>query len=261
MDDERDFRVAVVTGGAAGIGAAVCRRFVADGYAVALLDVDGSAGEKRAAELREQGRTARFFACDLRDPAAIEAAFDAVMDAFGRIDVLVNNAGVGGYCDWRTMSDEEWRAFTSVNCDAAFLCVQRAAREMVAGKIAGRIVVVLSQAALNQDETIVVPYGTSKWCERGLMTAAARGLEPYGIAVNGVCPGTVWTPMMDRFCKEYTDSGAGTKEEYRAFIEDKYPTRRIQEPEDIADMCAFAAREGTGFSGQTLLVAGGIVVD
>lgn len=251
--------VAVVTGGAAGIGAAVCRRMAVDGYAVAIVDRDGERAAQVADAIRASGGEAEAFVCDLSVPEQIDAAFDAIVGRFGRVDVLVNDAGVGGYLHWADMTIEEWHRFTSVNCDAAFLCVQRAAKEMVGRHVCGRIVVVLSQSAHNQDEDIVVPYGTSKWCERGLMEAAADALDPYGIAVNGVCPGTVWTPMMDGFCAEYLASGAGTKENYVAFIESKYPTGRLQEPEDIAAMASFLARPGCPLRGQSTLVAGGIV--
>lgn len=261
MGGDNQQPVAVITGAAEGIGSCVCRRFAADGYAIAIIDVNQRAGKALEAELEESGYVAKMFPCDLRDPQQIDRAFCEIAERFGQIDVLVNNAGVGGYCDWSSMDKDAWHAFTSVNCDAAFLCVQHAAQQMVQAQVAGRIVIVLSQASMNQDETIVVPYGVSKWCERGLMKAAAADLAPHGISVNGVCPGTVWTPMMERFCDEFIASGGGTEQEYRAFIEGKYPTHRLQTADDIAAMCAFAARPGTHMSGQTLLVAGGIVVD
>ena len=252
-------KIAVVTGAAAGIGASIAKRMAADGYAVALLDRDAAQAKDLAGKLLQEGALADTFACDLSDPAEINGAFDQVMNRFGRIDILINNAGIGGYLSWLDMSMEEWHRYTSVNCDAAFLCVQRAANEMVRANIAGKIVISLSQAALNQDEDIVTPYGTSKWCERGLMHSAAAALGPLGITVNGVCPGTVWTPMMERFCAEYIAAGSGTREEYIKYIEHMYPTGRLQTGEDIAAMCSFLVRKEHAINGQSLLVAGGIV--
>ena len=252
-------RIAVVTGGAAGIGARIVSRMADEGCRVALFDKDAQTGEALAAELRKAGGDVRFFACDLTKPLQIESAFDRVVDAFGGVDVLVNNAGVGGYQDWRTMGEQEWTRFFAVNCDATFLCIQRAAREMVAHDVEGHIAIVLSQASVNQDVETVAPYGVSKWCERGIMKGAAEALRPHGITVNGVCPGTVWTPMMDGFCDEYVAAGSGTKEQYEQFICGLYPTSRIQTADDIAAMCAFATREGCTMTGQTLLVSGGIV--
>ncbi len=252
-------QVAVVTGGGAGIGACVARRLACEGYAVAVIDRDRDAAEAIAEELRARHGEAEPFVADLTDPQQIATAFDGIVAVFGRIDVLINNAGYGGYRDWRSISLDAWHDFTAINCDATFLCVQRAAREMVERHTEGRIVIVLSQAALNQDEDAVVPYSTSKWCERGLMRALARALAPYGITVNGVCPGTVWTPMMDGFCDDYLASGGESKEAYIAFIESKYPTGRLQTGDDIAAMCAFLARNGCHINGQSMLVAGGIV--
>ncbi len=255
----KERKVAVVTGGADGIGSGIVSRLSSEGMIVAIVDKDEKKAKIKAEEITASGNEAKAFHCDLSRPEEIEAVFDKIIEAFGRIDVLINNAGVGGYLSWQDMSMEEWHRFTSVNCDAAFLCVQRAAKEMIQRKIQGDIILVLSQAALNQDETIVVPYGVSKWGERGLMRSAASALRKYGIAVNGICPGTVWTPMMDGFCQEYLDAGSGTKEEYLAFIESKYPLNRIQTAEDMANMCLFLLRDGHHMSGQTLPVAGGII--
>lgn len=256
---QRTKRVAVVTGGADGIGASISCRMAQDGYTVAILDFNRPQSQALVDKLRSSGGEASAFYCDLSVPQEIETAFDQIMATYGRVDVLVNNAGVGGYLPWLDMTLEQWHRLTQVNCDAVFLCVQRAAKEMVAGKIAGKILVILSEAALNQDEDIVVPYGTSKWCARGIMRSAAAALLPYGITVNGICPGTVWTPMMEGFCNEYVDSGAGTREAYIKFIESKYPTGRLQTGEDIAAACSFLIREGHNINGQSLLVAGGIV--
>lgn len=252
-------KVAVITGGADGIGACTAELLSSAGMAVAIVDKDVKRAGMRQEEIIAEGGEAGSFLCDLSKPAEIESVFDRIIAEFGRIDVLINNAGVGGYLSWQEMSLKEWHRFTAVNCDAAFLCVQRAAKEMIRLKIKGDIVMILSQAALNQDETIVVPYGVSKWGERGIMRSASSALKRYGISVNGICPGTVWTPMMDGFCQEYLDAGNGAKEEYLSFIESKYPLNRIQTAEDIARMCLFLIRNGRYISGQTLPVAGGIV--
>lgn len=258
MSSEND-KVAVVTGGANGIGSAIVRRLGEDGFAVALVDKDEKAAVELAGHMGEAGFIVRPYVCDLTAPEQIGRTFDDILRDFGQVDVLVNNAGVGGYLDWRSMSLDEWHRFTEVNCDAAFLCMRRAAQDMASRREPGSIILILSQAALNQDVDIVLPYGTSKWCERGLMLSAARDLSEYGISVNGICPGTVWTPMMDGFARAYVSSGQGTLDEYRAFIAGLYPMGHIQTADDIASACSFLLEEGRGLQGQALLVSGGIV--
>lgn len=250
-------KIAVVTGGGDGIGADITRRMVRDGFAVAILDIGMEKAEELERELRAQGADAVAIACDVSQQQDVGAAFDQIMKVYGRIDVLVNNAGVGGYLPWMEASLEDWRRMYAVNCDGVFLCVQRAAKEMVATDIRGKIIITLSQASFTQDEDAVL-YAASKWGARGFMRNAALALAPYGITVNGVCPGTVWTPMMDGFCEEYVAAGKGTKEEYVKLIEGKYPLGRMQTGDDIAGMVSFVVREGHHITGQSLLVAGGI---
>jgi len=257
----KEKKVAVVTGGADGIGACIARRMAKDGFSLAILDINEKKASALVDEIIGNGGDARAFYCDVSNDKDVEAAFDAIMDTFGRIDVLANNAGLGGYLNWMDMSMESFQKLFAVNCDAVFLCVRRAAKEMIEAGIKGKIIITLSQAAFTQDEVIVTPYCITKWTARGFMRSAAEALRPYGITVNGVCPGTVWTPMMDGFCEEYLSTGAGTKEDYIKFIESKYPTGRMQTGEDIAAMYSFLVKYGHNINGQALLVAGGIAFD
>lgn len=250
-------KTAVITGGAGGIGANISRRMVEDGLAIAILDRDIKKAEALAGDLRVQGGEAIAIYCDVSNPEAVNSAFDQVMETYGKIDVLANNAGLGGYMPWMDAPLDDWRKMFSVNCDGVFLCVQRAAREMVNAGIKGKIIITLSQASFTQD-TDAVLYSASKWAARGFMRNAAAALACYGITVNGVCPGTVWTDMMEGFCDEFLASGSGTKEEYIRIIESKYPLGRIQTGDDIAAMYSFLVREGHHITGQSLLVAGGI---
>lgn len=258
MAFNKNEKIAVVTGGGGGIGAAISTLLAKDGFSIAILDRDLETAEHLARKLNSNGENSKAFLCDVSKPEDIETAFDNIIDYYGRIDVLANNAGAGGYLAWEDMTMEQWHRLFSVNCSGAFLCIQRAAKEMIRLSIKGKIIITLSQASFTQDESIVVPYCTSKWAARGLMRSAAAALAPYGITVNGVCPGTVWTPMMEGFCKEFVDSGSGTREEYIRFIESKYPTGRLQTGDEIASMYSFLVREGHHISGQSLLVAGGI---
>jgi NAD(P)-dependent dehydrogenase (short-subunit alcohol dehydrogenase family) len=251
-------KTAVVTGGAAGIGKRISEKLAAAGYAVAIFDRDGRTAETLARELERNGFSAKGLRCDVSSPDDIEKAFDAVILDYGRIDVLANNAGVGGYLPWLEADRASLEKMLSVNCTGAFLCVQRAAKEMIRFGTKGKIILTLSQASYTQDEGDVIPYCMSKWGERGLMRSAAAALSQYGISVNGVCPGTVWTPMMEGFCKEYIGAGRGTREEFIGFIESKYPMGRMQTADDIADMYMFLIEKSQNISGQAILVSGGI---
>jgi meso-butanediol dehydrogenase/(S,S)-butanediol dehydrogenase/diacetyl reductase len=250
-------KVAVITGGGDGIGASVTRRMAQDGYALAILDYNINKAEALAANLRDSGHNAQAIYYDVSNHREVNAAFNKVMEVFNRIDVLAHNAGMGGYLPWLEAPLVDWKKMRATNCTAVFLCGQRAAKEMVGSGIKGKIIITLSQASHTQDRDAVL-YSASKWGARGLMRTMAAALSPYGITVNGVCPGTVWTPMMEGFCKEYVDSGAGTEEQYIEFIEGLYPLGRMQTGDDIAAMYSFLIREGHSISGQSVLVAGGI---
>jgi meso-butanediol dehydrogenase/(S,S)-butanediol dehydrogenase/diacetyl reductase len=252
-----EHKVVVITGGGEGIGESVTRRMAQDGYAVAILDYNINKAEALATDLRNLGFNVQAIYCDVSNPRDVDSAFDKVMEIFNRIDVLIHNAGMGGYLPWLDASLADWRKMFATNCTAVFLCGQRAAKEMVDSGIKGKIIITLSQASHTQDRDAVL-YSVSKWGARGLMRNMAAALSSYGITVNGVCPGTVWTPMMEGFCKEHVDSGAGTKEQYLEFIKELYPLGRMQTGDDIAAMYSFLIREGHSISGQSLLVAGGI---
>lgn len=180
--------VMVVTGGARGLGAAVAERATSEGYAVAVLDVDVLAAAELAGSLGETGAPALAVRCDATQEADVAAAFDAVLDAFGRVDVLVHAVGDSGPSDWLADPIEDFDASFAKNVDSAFLCCQRAANQMVGQGDDGDIVLIGSELALMDDPEAVFAC-CGRWGERGLMRNVARSVAKRRIRVNAVDPG------------------------------------------------------------------------
>lgn len=185
-------RVAVVTGGARGIGLAIGQWFLAHDYDVALLDIDNETLAATSAMLAMPDRVLAV-PCDIGDPAAVEAAKDAVMARWGRVDALVNNAGVAVFKPALETSFAEWRHVLGTNLDGAFLCTQAFGAVMVAQR-SGAVVNIASISGLRAS-TLRVAYGTSKAAILHLTKQYAVEFGNYGVRVNCVCPGPVETEM------------------------------------------------------------------
>lgn len=241
-------RVAVVTGGARGIGAATGRRLAAEGAAVALLDLD----EEQA------GATAATFAtaslgigCDVTDPGSVDLAVGRVAAELGGPHVLVNNAGITRDNLLFKMTPDDWDAVIGVHLRGAFLVTRAAQRHMVEQRY-GRIVSLSSVSALgNRGQA---NYSTAKMGLQGLTRTLAIELGPYGITANAVAPGFVVTEMTDATAQRLGTTPAELGEQAAAVT----PVRRVGQPDDIATAICFLASEEAGFvTGQTVYVDGG----
>ncbi len=184
--------VAVITGGARGIGLAIGQWFLAHGYAVALLDIDAGTLAAAEAALNQPDRLLAL-TCDVSDPAQVDAAAEAILARWGRADALVNNAGVAVFKPALDTSFAEWRHVLGTNLDGAFLCSQTFGRVMVTQR-SGAIVNIASISGLRAS-TLRVAYGTSKAAIIHLTKQYAVELGNYGVRVNAVCPGPVETEM------------------------------------------------------------------
>ena len=191
-DTSETTRVAVVTGGARGIGLGVARWFLANGHHVALLDVDRATLAATEAALAMPERVLAI-PCDVGEPGEVEAAAAAVMARWGRVDALVNNAGVAVFKPALETSFAEWRHVLGTNLDGAFLCSQAFGAVMVAQR-SGAIVNIASISGLRAS-TLRVAYGTSKAAILHLTKQYAVEFGNYGVRVNAVCPGPVETEM------------------------------------------------------------------
>lgn len=241
-------RVVVVTGAARGIGAATAGAFAADGASVVVLDLDGDAAWATAAAL--PGR-ATGLACDVSDSASVARAVGEIADLHGRIDVLVNNAGVTRDNLIHKMSETDWDVVVDVHLKGTFLMSREVQSHMVAAR-AGRIVNVSSVSALgNRGQA---NYSAAKMGIQGLTRTLALELGPFGITVNAIAPGFIVTPMTDETA---TRLGLAA-EDFRASIAAATPVRRVGQPEDIAGVATFLASDAASFvTGQTLYADGG----
>ena len=238
-------RVALVTGAASGIGAAIARAFSSKGARVALLDLD----EAAAGRLAEELDGARAFGCDVTDEAAVEAAVGAVAQAFGRIDILVNSAGIVDLAPAEELTLATWRRTLDVNLTGSFLVARAAARVMIAAG-GGRIVNMASQAGSVAIEGHVA-YCASKFAVIGMSKTMALEWGRRGITVNTISPTVVLTELGRK-------AWEGPKgEAMRALI----PTGRFAEPEEIAAAAVFLTSDGAAMiNGADLLVDGGYTV-
>ena len=244
-------KVAIVTGGARGIGQAVARRFLVEGARVVLADVDDEAADAAAAELKPLGEVVAV-ACDVGERLDIRNLIAETIDAFGRIDVLVNNAGIVFGASFLELEEEDFDRVLRVNLKGSFLVAQAAARQMVeqieAGGPPGAIVNMSSiNAVLALPDQ--VPYSISKGGINQLTKVAALALAPYGIRVNAVGPGSVMTEMLEKVVDE---------DDARDGILSRTPLGRIGAPAEIAAVVAFLASDQASYmTGQTVYADGG----
>lgn len=241
-------KVAVVTGGAKGIGGSTATQFLNDGARVAVLDVDEEAGAERVKAHTDRGM---FVACDVSKSSEVAMAFDRIIDRFGGVDYLVNNAGIQRYSTVTETSDEEWDLVMNVNLKSAFLCARAAIPSMLE-RGAGVIVNVSSVQAMHSQNK-VAPYTTSKTAMLGLTRSIAVDYAPT-VRCVAVCPGTVNTPMMAWAAQQSPDPEAVYRE-----VNEMHLSHRIASPDEVAALILFLCSEHAGFmTGQPYRIDGGL---
>jgi 3-oxoacyl-[acyl-carrier protein] reductase len=230
-------RCAIVTGGASGIGQAICQRFAASGARVAVWDVDAAAAAKTAASLPAGGAGAHAgVAVDVSSAASVEAAMQQTVAAFGRLDILVCSAGITGpnKVTWE-YDPADWRRVMEVNVDGVFLCNRAAVPQMLRNEY-GRIVNIASIAGKDGNPNASA-YSTSKAAVIGLTKSIGKETAKSGIRVNCITPAAVRTPIFDQMTQQHID-----------FMLSKIPMARFGLVEEIAAMVAWLASEECSFS-------------
>jgi NAD(P)-dependent dehydrogenase (short-subunit alcohol dehydrogenase family) len=241
----RSVHVALVTGAARGIGLATAKRFLADGWRVALLDINGETLRQAMAEIAQPDATLAL-ACDVSDPQAVAGAFASLTQRFGRLDALVNNAGIAIFGPILQTSFADWSRVLAVNLSGPFLCAQAAA-PLMRDNGGGAIVNITSISGLRAS-TLRVAYGTSKAGLAHLTKQQAVEFASYGIRVNAVAPGPVDTAM----------AKAVHTPEIRADYHDHMPLNRYGLEEELAEAIYFLCSERASYiTGQVLAVDGG----
>jgi 3-oxoacyl-[acyl-carrier protein] reductase len=247
-----DGRVAVVTGGARGIGFGIATRFAAEGASIAILDLDESAAQEAAGRLELQGDArAVGIGCDVADAAAAEAAVQRVVDELGGIHVLVNNAGVTRDNLLFKMTEEDWDMVMNVHLKGAFNMTKAAQSRFVEQKY-GKILNLSSVSALgNRGQA---NYSAAKMGIQGFTRTLGIELGPFGITANAIAPGFIATEMTDATARRLKME----PEELQRLNAEATPVRRVGQPEDIAAAAAFLCSDEASFvTGQTLYVDGG----
>ncbi len=247
-------RVAFITGATGAIGTAICRIFAQNGADLALTDTADASDGKLLAELEALGRNVTFTPADVTSREEVTAAVRAAEAAFGRIDVLVNNAGISIYGPINTITDADWHKVIDTNLTGTFICTQVTVEGMKARRY-GRIVNIGSLAgkvggALTPFGQMGSPsYAASKGGVMAMTKNLSKHLGPFNITINALAPGPIWTPMIE-----------SVNPELLKFLTGLVPLGRLGAPEDVAHAAAFlASDEASWITGHWLDVDGGML--
>ena len=242
-EGEFEGQVAVVTGGAQGLGYAIARLLGDRGAAVCILDMDKARLDRAANELGQSNRTVRGYECDVTKEPAILKARDVILKEFGRADVLVNNAGIYPHATLREITVEAWDRMFDVNTKSMFL-VTRAFMDSMIAKRYGRVVTIVTEDAYIPKPTIP-HYAASKAALLSLIKTFAVELAPHQVLVNGVSPGAIATER-------------AKSQSWLPRIIPQIPVGRAAEPEDMAEVVLFLASKRNRFVvGETIIASGG----
>jgi NAD(P)-dependent dehydrogenase (short-subunit alcohol dehydrogenase family) len=260
MSDLLAHRVAVITGGARGIGLLVAERYAAEGAAVVLADVDLATAEQEAARLVASGARALAGRVDVTDPGSLEELADAAEARLGQVDVVVANAGVLVQAPALRTSLEAWRRSLDVNLTGGFLTCTAFGRRMVERGRGGRIVVSSSLFGVRGGRDNAA-YSASKFGLIGMVQCLAAEWAPAGVLVNAVCPGQVDTAMMRQLFHDRAALRGTAPEAVEAELLAKIPLGRLADPREVADLYVYLASDLSRYvTGQALVADGGWLV-
>lgn len=245
-------RVAVVTGGASGLGESICSQLAQGGHRVAVLDINTAAAEAVATRIQAKGGVAIPVPCDVADAGAITAAFETVRTELGPVHSLVTSAAIAGFTRFDRITLEEWNRYLTVNLTGTFLCVQAALPDMLEAQW-GRIVTI-SSAAGQQGAPRQGHYSATKGGVIALTKTLALDYAAKGITANSVPPFVIDTPML-------REQQAANNLPPTEILTQAIPARRLGACDDVGALCAFLCTDAAGYiTGQVIGVNGGAVI-
>jgi NAD(P)-dependent dehydrogenase (short-subunit alcohol dehydrogenase family) len=253
-------KVVLVTGAGAGIGKATALAMAAEGAMVAAADIDLAAAQKTVEAMAGTTNRGLAIEADCGDVASIDAMIEKTVAEFGRLDVIVNNAGVTRYAHVMDLTEADWDRIHRVNAKGVFFCLQRAARQMIDQKTGGRIINMASISGRGYSGASNVAYAASKGAVIGMTMLSAHQLGVHNINVNAICPGVTRTELGERNAATRAAARGITVAEMQAEQEAVIPIRRANTPGDIAALAVFLAGPGArNITGQAYNVDGGLV--
>lgn len=243
-------KVAVITGGAQGIGRAISLRYAKEGAKVLIGDIQYKGALKVADEITKQAGKAVAVAADVRDQQQVQAMIDAAVDQFGRLDILVNNAGVCRIRSLLETNEDDWNFMFDINCKGLLWCSQAAARVMIKQGEGGKIINIASVAG-RHGAPYELAYCASKASVISMTQSMALALAEHHINVNAIAPGVVdtdfWVENDRQFAKIFNEPIGEPK---RRVVMSEVPLRRIEQPDDVAGVAAFLASNDADYMTQ-----------
>lgn len=263
MPDNR--KVAIITGAGQGIGQAIALRLAKDGFAIGCMDVNQDTAQACADEIVAQGGKALAVRVDVAQREDVLKGVDEVVAHFGRLDVMINNAGLGPTTPIEDITPEIYRKVFDVNVGGTYWGIQAAVKHFKArkpakkGDVIGKIISASSQAGQVGNPDLAV-YGATKFAIRGITQTAAMDLAALGITVNAYCPGIVRTPMMEGIAQKVADQNGKSLEWGLEQWAKTVLLGRISEPEDVAASVSYLAGPDSDYmTGQAIIIDGGMV--
>ena len=254
-------RVAVVTGGARGIGRAICLRLAREGADIAVVDVDEAGAQAVVAEINALGRQAVALKVDVTNADQVEWMIAETVANLGSVDIMVNNAGIQYIANLLDTEEKQWDRMMDVNLKSMWLCGRAAALQMIRQGRGGRIVNACSRAGKVASMLPFGAYVVTKHAVVGLTRQFALDLAQHRILVNAYCPGVVDTPMWDLIDRQVAEKRGVPLGSVKKSAVDAIPLGRIEQPEDVARLVAFLSSDECEYmTGQCINVTGGSVM-